>query len=308
MALLGEYALTPDVFDEASYSSEEVCGLHLQALKEVLLQEGLVRDLREGGWRSVFQNDGRSWHKRGKELLRKLAAQNRLVGAGPARPAQPSVDAEWCEEALASHVVQPLKGIVATDPIAALHSGSTVVSAVSKLSSASWWSGRSPSLRLGRTMVEYEAALELVLRHANSLMFIDPYIDPSDSGRFGDLLRLLTSLAARSSKPTVEIHRAAWISGDDKRPQIDTIVRKLTPNLERVATTAGISIEVFLWPGMHDRYLISDLIGISLPHGFATTTAPGEITTWTRLGRADRDSVQRQFDASQSPQHRFSLP
>ena len=33
MALLSEYAITPDVFDVGSYSSEEVCGLHLQALK-----------------------------------------------------------------------------------------------------------------------------------------------------------------------------------------------------------------------------------------------------------------------------------
>ena len=45
MALLAEYALTPDVFDATSYNSEEVCGLHLQTLKEVLLNEGLVRDL-----------------------------------------------------------------------------------------------------------------------------------------------------------------------------------------------------------------------------------------------------------------------
>ena len=42
MALLAEYALTPDVFDTTSYTSEEVCGLHLQNLKEVLLHEGLV--------------------------------------------------------------------------------------------------------------------------------------------------------------------------------------------------------------------------------------------------------------------------
>ena len=42
MALLAEYALTPGVFDVTAYSSEEVCGLHLQTLKDVLLHEGCV--------------------------------------------------------------------------------------------------------------------------------------------------------------------------------------------------------------------------------------------------------------------------
>ena len=52
MALLAEYALTPGVFDVTAYTSEEVYGLHLQALKDVLLHEGLVRNLRSGEWRS----------------------------------------------------------------------------------------------------------------------------------------------------------------------------------------------------------------------------------------------------------------
>jgi hypothetical protein len=39
MALLAEYALTPDVFDSTSYSNEEVGRIRLQHLKEVLLSE-----------------------------------------------------------------------------------------------------------------------------------------------------------------------------------------------------------------------------------------------------------------------------
>ncbi len=72
MALLAEYALTPDIFDQSFYSTEEVADIHLQHLKEALLNEGLVRNLRDGEWLRLFSNNDRPWHIRGKELLKKL--------------------------------------------------------------------------------------------------------------------------------------------------------------------------------------------------------------------------------------------
>ena len=48
MPLLADYAITPDVFDVTSYSSEEVCGLYLGVIREAMLDDGLVRDLRDG--------------------------------------------------------------------------------------------------------------------------------------------------------------------------------------------------------------------------------------------------------------------
>ena len=309
MALLSEYALTPDVFDSTAYSSEEVCDLHLQRLKEVLLDEGLVRNLRGGEWAQVFADSSRSWHRRGKELLKKLRAQHRTVLAAATRGAPPQTDAEWCLEALSSHASQPLAGVIATDATAAPHAGNATVSSVSRLPNAPWWATRSPSLRVGRTLAEYQAALTSVLRHANSLLFIDPFIDPTSRHQYGDLLTILASLQGRSVKPLVEIHRAAWYGGgNDKRPQVNEVVAALQPSIQAVAKSAGISVEVFLWDDVHDRYLITDLIGISLPHGFGTTTTPNAMTTWNRLGRLERDDVQREFDpASRQPRYRFTV-
>ncbi|WP_437962603.1 hypothetical protein WME76_46030 (plasmid) [Sorangium sp. So ce119] len=309
MALLAEYALTPGVFDITSYSSEEVCGLHLQALKEVLLHEGLVRNLRRGEWARTFEDSARPWHGRGKELLKKLWTQQRVVPADSVRPTTPNTDGEWCLEALGSHAALPLAGIIATDATAAPHAANSSVCSVSRLASAPWWAARSPSVRLGRTLVEYQSALDAVLRHANSLIFIDPFIDPTDHHQYGDLMQILVSLQSRSLKPRIEIHRAAWYGGgNDKRPRVNDVVAALTPAIETAAKTAGLSLEVFLWNDIHDRYLITDLIGISLPYGFGTTRAPNAFTTWTRLGRDDRDSVQREFDpAYRQPRHRFTV-
>jgi hypothetical protein len=187
----------------------------------------------------------------------------------------------------------PLAGIIATEPIAAPHAATPIVSSVAKLTTASWWISRGPSVRLARTLGDYQKALELLLRHANSLIFIDPYIDPTNAYRYGNLMRLLEeTLMHRSIKPLVELHRAAWYGGEnDKRPRVSEAVGALQPGLSRVARAAGISFDVFLWDEIHDRYLITDLIGISLPYGFGTTRAPNSFTTWARLGRADRDSI-----------------
>lgn len=307
MPLLAEYAITPDVFDSSAYNSDEVCGLHLQVLKDVILHEGLVRNLRSGEWAKTFDDSSRPWHQRGKELLKKLRAQNRSVLADATQPTSPQTDAEWCLEALGSHASRPLAGVIATETTAAPHSGNVTVSSVNRLTSAPWWAARSPSLRLGRTLTEYQAALASVLQHANSLTFIDPFIDFTDHHQYGDLIKILVSLQARSVKPLVEIHRVAWYGGgNDKRPKVKEVVAALQPSIQAVAKAAGISVEVFLWDDFHDRYLITDLIGLSLPHGFGTTTAPNTQTTWTRLGRNDRDSVQREFDpAHRGPRHRF---
>jgi hypothetical protein len=309
MSLLAEYALTPDVFDSTAYSSEEVCGLHLQALRDVLLHEGLVRNLRSGDWARTFDDSSRPWHQRGKELLKKLFTQHRIVLADATRPTPPQTDAEWCLEALGSHASHRLAGVIATEATAAPHAGNVAVCSVNRLASAPWWTARSPSLRLGRTLAEYQTALASVLRHANSLVFIDPFIDPTDHHQYGDLFKILASLKARSVKPLIEIHRGAWYgSGQDKRPQVKDVVAALQPFIQAVAKSASISVEVFLWHDIHDRYLITDLIGLSLPYGFGTTKAPNAQTTWTRLGRDDRDAVQREFDpAHRQPCHRFTV-
>ena len=73
----------------------------------------------------------------------------------------------------------------------------------------------------------------------------------------------------------------------------------------------GLAVECYIWDDFHDRYMISNLVGISLPNGFDTTAASNSMTTWTRLGRDDRDDIQREFDPA-SERHklrkRFVIP
>lgn len=311
MALLAEYALTPDVFDSTSYSNDEVGGIRLQHLKEALLSEGLVRDLRDGRWSSLFKDDGRPWHMRGKELLKKLAQQKRLRRCDCARAHEPSNDGEWCDEALASHAGMPLAGIVTTRDIAAGYRREPLVASVDQLQTAPWWARRSSSVRLNRTLAEYMQHLQLVLHCANSIMFIDPHLDPTQA-RYRDFLGLLLETQGRVPAPLMEVHRVCYYETRDKRDQRDEAGWKaMFDPWVAPLRAAGVSVEVFVWDDFHDRFVISDLVGISVPNGFDTTADPRSITRWTRLGRDDRDDAQREFDPASNRhtvRHRFRVP
>ena len=315
MPLLADYAITPDVFDVTSYTNEEACGLHLDKIREVLLTEGLVRDLRAGEWRELFSTDYRVLHHRGKELLKKLATQGRLVRFAPVLPDPPGDDCAWCAEALKTHTAVPFTGgVIVTEPVKAAFPGERLVARIDKLASAPWWAARSSSLRLERNLAAYQEHLAPVLRCANSIMFIDPHLDPQRPG-YREFADLLSRAGRRTPAPPIEIHRVCYEgSGPSRRfPMRDDpeyIERRFRGALDVTIRAAGLRVEVFVWDDFHDRFLISNLIGILLSNGFDTTTDPNSITSWTRLGRNDRDDVQREFDRASerhSLRHRFTM-
>ncbi len=313
MPLLAEYAITPDVFDVTSYSSDEVCGLHLRLIGEVMLSEGLVRDLRAGDWRRLFASDGRPWHRRGKELVMKLATQGKLFRFEPRLPAAPGDDPGWCAEALATHaVLSQTGGVIVTQPVKDAYPSEALVATIDRLGSAPWWTCRSSSVRLQRSLVAYRQHLDPLLRCANSLQFVDPHVDPTKR-HFRELGDLLSAAGRRFPTPLIEIHRVCYEGSGSNRRILDVteVERRFRNALAGPLHAGGLQADVFVWDDFHDRYLISNLIGISLPNGFDTTGSPSDITTWTRLGRPERDDVQREFEEA-SRRHalrgRFRIP
>lgn len=313
MPLLADYALTPDVFDLTSYSSDEVCLLHLLALKEVLLTEGLVRDLRDSEWRRLFSSDHRPWHPRGKELVKKLATQGRLVCFGPTRAASPADDREWCTEALGTHAVHPFSGgIIVTELVHAAFGAHPLVARIDRLGSAPWWNARSPSVRLARTIIDYQTHLAPVLRSAHSIMFIDPHLDPTRYG-YREFKELLARAGGRTPAPRIEVHRVCYEgSGEGRRIlAAGEIEQRFRDELAARLRGAGLRVELFVWDDFHDRYVISNILGILAANGFDTTAAPESTTTWTRLGRGTRDDLQREFDPAgrrHTLRYRLSIP
>ena len=313
MPLLADYVITPDVFDVTSYSTDGECAARIETIRQTMLTEGLVRDLRGGAWSGLFVNaehgrrtdpqaappdakdapGARAWHRRGVELVKKLRSQRRLVNWPPIRPEPPADDGDWCAEALATHARQPLSGgVIVTKSVKTRYAAEPVVTRIDRLRSAPWWTGGSRSIRLPRTAAEYERHLDLVLRHSKSLMFIDPHLDVEKPG-YRYFPSLLQQAGGRTPAPLIEIHRCTT---EDHDPA--ALEYRFRSALTEPLRGAGLEARVFLWTSpraapFHDRYLIGNFMGILLPYGF---DEGGGDTTWAMLDRNVRDAVQREFD------------
>lgn len=293
--MLREFGLIPDILSASSYTTLEACDAHLNTLKQVLMREGLVRDFCNGGWGQYLEKNNHLWHQRGKEVVKKLVKDSRLVKSPAHLVSAPLNGQEWCKEAVASHSAAPLAGIIATEKVAALFPDNSTVGSIESLGTRDWWTKATESIRLARTTENYLTHLDLVLRHANSLWFIDPHLDPS-SPRYGGFIKLLIA-AKRAEKISVEIqlHRACTI-GETACTDEGEWKRRFD-SLDQPLRDAGLSAQVFIWDKFHDRHLISNLIGILFANGFDTTRNAEEKTTWARISRKDREDVAREFNS-----------
>lgn len=312
MPLLYEYAVTPDVFDISFYPHEEVGTARLEYLKDVFLEEALVRNLRSGEWLDVFRDNDRPWHRRGLELIKKLVKQNRLRHAEKALVNSPVDDVQWCHEALASHQNELLTGILLTAQVFDKVGRSKIMGRIDRLGSSPCWTCRSVSTRLARCRSEYENQLRLIMKSANSVMLIDPHLDPT-LGRYSDVLPLLHLAQGRSPLPQIEIHRTMYVGSGQHRqlPDAAEWETRFRNAWGHHLSTSGMKVEIFIWDDHHDRYLITDLIGIKMGNGYDTTSNPNDITTWSRISRRDRDDIQREFDPAcnrHTLRHRFTVP
>jgi hypothetical protein len=153
-----------------------------------------------------------------------------------------------------------------------------------------------------RTTEGYLAALEKVLVSSNSLMFIDPHLDPLRRG-YEDFYRLLEKCHRPKAPVRVEIHRVCYESSGRERKilGLSELRRRFEEGIKSKLNGINVLVDVYVWDDFHDRHLISDLVGLLLGNGFDVSRRPDEETTWGRLSRSDRDNMQRKFDPSRCP-------
>ncbi len=299
--MINEYALVPDIFDSSAYSNPVFIEMCLPHLKEPLLQEALVRDLCDGGWSQYCRENSGSLHRLCKEIIKKLVQSNRLRRFPRQAASIPTCAADWCQEGINASTQEPITGIIAAHTTKQAFPTSEVAS-IEKITGTQWWQNRSPSVTVDRKTADYIRVLHLVLMQANSLMFIDPNLDPN-THNYREFAQILRPIANRAIKPRIEIHRS-FCKGDGPGrtfPGVDDWKVSFAA-LGQYLSTVGIQAEVFGWDDFHARFLISDVIGISAEAGFDVTGKPDDYSVWTRLGREDKDSWQRKFDPASRPE------
>ena len=298
--MLSEYSLGSCIFDIDCYVGDDkerrqLCYSKLKELKEIILEEeALVRDLRDGGWSKYILNLQKQKHLNIHQNTKYIIEGLRLRKIQAAQATKlPSSHDEWCQEAIDSHRNEPLNAILTSQKTALNFPNVAEVCSIEELTIARWLQTHSCSVRLKRNIQEYLKYLEVVLNQARMIKFIDPYFDPDPlTGKsYRDFHHLINAARKdiKAAKKNIEIHLVKKFSEADAKQQFQT----LSPTLNNAHLTA----QVFFWDDFHDRYLITDIIGISLNNGFNTDNT---LTTWTKLSKSDRNNINDEFKPDSS--------
>lgn len=310
MSLLRDYVITPDVFvfNKDVYKSEEVYDLYMEKIFDVISNHGVIRNLRAGKWGKEIKRNLHRCTDRTRRRIRSL--KGREFPFAPASSKAPTKAKDWVDEAFESHRKMGLTGGIITSikptrddydkgPIKYIHD---LKSHPDGKSDTYWWpSYGDSSICLERTSDSYKENLLSVVHYSSSLKLIDPYVNLLEEGSFVDtFLNDVLSDSTRKNSLRVQIHSSVkMLNGEmTTRKYIQQSCNKLTCMLRDSKVER---VEVFIWKNFHDRYLLSNLIGICLAHGFATTERNSLKTTWGRIGRESREYIRDAFNPELRP-------
>ena len=301
MPLLSEYAITPDVLFSSFYSSTELEDALVSQVANSIMASGLVRDLRDGEWSELLNNPECHLNPRSKQFIMMLKKEKRLRSYPPVLPESPVTSADWCQEAFASHLRSCLSGIITTKSVAEqFKSKKHIVAAINSLGNGTveWWQPLKGNITVERDIQSYLLHLNPILMHANSLLFIDPYLDPSSRDAYASFTKIISELTKRARIPSmVQIHRQGeWDKNNARWVTIQEWKTRFKDVLLPIIAGTKLKIEIFIWKKFHDRYLLSDLTGIHMSNGFDENKRATEVTTWSRLDRKLTENLYRSYD------------
>ncbi len=293
--MLSQFAIVPRAFSPAHATSPNALDSGIGSLNDLCRAEGLFLDLRNGGW-SAFLS---SLNDRGKAFLSFAKKRNRIITVEGKLKTDPNEDDEWLWEAQAINDKGRCRAIVADDQMAGENGHDASITSIERLNTTAWWENRSHSEEISRTTKNYLETLWPLLKQARLLMFVDPYIDPA-AENYEEFPQILLSSGSKELRPLIQIHRASW--------RRDTAGKLVTQGLgawnadfaawSNQLEAAGITCEVYIWPDVHDRFLVTDIISINLPNGFDIAKRAHAPTRWTRLTQQDQERLQKEYDPS----------
>lgn len=305
--MLHEFAFSPDVFFPSAFGvktdqgvfipGEDHGHLALTSLWKGIERFGVIRDLSDGKWGGALDGREVNLHVRSRELLKKLRSNGRVVPASAQIARSPAAEEDWLAEALASHTAEPqITQFFGTDQFCASLKAADhqdLPRGISKMPFCSPFSGGGCSIKVNRDIVAYTKTLRPLIKYSRSLMFIDPYLD-LEAANYKDFLILLKEIASINPGVDIELHRHIKPAYGGQLRSASNWKQSFDRVLSADPVLKSLRIQVFIWDEFHDRYLISNLMGISVPYGF-DTTKKNEATRWSMLSAQDTNDVREEF-------------
>ncbi len=266
-----EYVVTPEALVPDLENDSERRGLHRGVVKSLLRELGRVGLLRGesiGAWKAKISEIA---HPETKAAITALFANRRIVESCEVDGRIPQSEADWRSIAERSARNLPLFAFVSADESACRSRTLVRTSGIGRLTEQNWWNDRSESWLIRRSKEDFDHELNVPLRHANSLVFIDPYFNPALE-RYFKFIEVLEPAGSRNSPPCIEIHTAVHPKRPDA-PTLELLISEFV-NLESKLTKMRLSLNVTIWNSnalrhtMHDRFLLTDLGSFSCSNGF----------------------------------------
>ena len=315
MGLFHEYAITPDVFNGDYISGDKRLEIILSELLKGICDNGMIANLNKDGWFKVIMNDrlptimSPSFKDKLMCHLKKLHDLHRLVQHPESTPG-PSTDLEWLKLALESHNYGiKFDAIIASWPVLSSF-GETCeefLDILSVLDSAQW-TGRRRTLTLSSCEPYYRPVLDPILRHAKSLIIVDPYFSPHDP-KYKNFLKICVEQLGHRGASTlggrIHIHTGDP-NADQYHPESvearlmawETCLNGLSP------TPIPHKIQIFIrkkrakGKRFHDRFILTDQCCVDIPLGMDTYNnqlTPNN-TTWALLDYEDMQKKASEID------------
>lgn len=293
--LFSDLAIIPDVFHLTSYDSPKVHDLCISSIEKLILTGSVIRDLHSGKWREFINSRLGISSLRAQKFIKQILAERAYVADAISKGTLVE-PAHWCVEALESHKADALSGIIASEPVASKHRSNPIVGSVEKLSEIPWWLAfEKGDETIPRNTSEYLRCFKQIFDHANSLMFIDRFLDP-ESGEHREFPKLLDYCANRKQSPgtRIEIHRV--VLRGTRRENVGRDVWEADFNRWLKPYASKLRIEVFFWDDFHARFLNSNLVGVHVDQGF---TISGDRRSTNYLQRVPREKsmeIDKEFN------------
>ncbi len=315
--MLYEFAMTPDLFDASVQNANGTAGVILVELLKGIAENGLLANLHKDRWLRHVINDRISTlspdlKDKVQTCLSVLHDRHRLVRHPRCMNGDPGTDVDWLMLALDSHSRIPFHAIFLSQMIRE-ECGQVCdafVEFLGALDSPQWDGRRRRTLTLTKTDAKYRAALTPILRYAKSLTLVDPYLS-SQVSRYFDTVTICSNVMGQRGharlKGRIHIHaelKHQKPEGKEIGDYLDDWEQKLRPLIE----ADGHRFRVFLWESlsgqekMHDRFILTDQCGISVPGGLdCRIHSHANSTDWNLLDEETRRRRLEDYDPAISP-------
>jgi hypothetical protein len=309
--------MTPDLFDASVVNAESGGDIILIELLRGLAENGMLANLHKDRWlrhveESRLTTLSPSLKDKVRTCLSVLHDRHRLVRHPKCKSGVPQNDSEWLNAALDSNDKIPFHAIFLSRQKQAECSRlcACLVNFEELLDSVQWDERRRRTCSLTKSQDEYRMVLSPVLRHAKSLMLIDPWLNCKEM-RYLDTVKLCSRLAGRRIQKRrlvrIDIHTKASSQQPDGRSvkeHLDRWEKKLQPLINE----DGHRFRVYLWEpfsgseSMHDRFILTDQCGISVPAGLdCRSDSHANTTDWSLLDERARQRTWNTYQPGSSP-------